>query len=240
MKVQFKYRKSGLNHFLLSILIIICSFIANGENNFRGKIKVLNSEFIYTEAPFLQCHASTIIETEEGLLAAWFGGTHEKNPDVCIYTSSKINGTWSTPVMIADGIINESLRYPCWNPVLYHLPDGSIILFYKVGPNAQEWWGLFKTSNDQGKTWSEAKHLPTGFLGPIKNKPVLTKSQRLICPSSTENPNTDQWKAHFEVSDDYGKTWKKIELMDNEERFNIIQPSQQSLCFCSRIKAADK
>jgi len=37
---------------------------------------------IYDEAPFPQCHASTIEGTKAGLVAAWFGGTHEKHPDV--------------------------------------------------------------------------------------------------------------------------------------------------------------
>ena len=36
---------------------------------------VLASEFIYEQAPFPQCHASTIAETNAGLVAAWFGGT---------------------------------------------------------------------------------------------------------------------------------------------------------------------
>ncbi|MEZ5107155.1 MAG: sialidase family protein [Draconibacterium sp.] len=225
MKVQFEDRKSGINYFLLSISILINSFIASGENNFGGKVKILTSEFIYTNAPFPQCHASTITETKERLLAAWFGGTREKNPDVCIYTSAKIDGKWSEPAMVADGIINDTLRYPCWNPVLFQIPDGTVMLFYKVGPSAQEWWGMLKTSKDQGRTWSEASRLPEDFLGPIKNKPVLTKNLRLICPSSTENPITDKWKVHFEISDDLGMTWKKVDLIDKEGKFNIIQPS---------------
>ena len=37
------------------------------------------SSFVYQEAPFPQCHASTIVETPRGLVAAWFGGTREKH-----------------------------------------------------------------------------------------------------------------------------------------------------------------
>ena len=41
---------------------------------------VLTSEFIYERAPYPSCHASTIVETKDGqLVAAWFGGTAEKN-----------------------------------------------------------------------------------------------------------------------------------------------------------------
>ncbi len=48
---------------------------------------VVKSEFIFETAPFPSCHASTIAETKSGLVAAWFGGTAERNPDVCIYVS---------------------------------------------------------------------------------------------------------------------------------------------------------
>ncbi|MFM8392423.1 MAG: sialidase, partial [Acidobacteriota bacterium] len=46
--------------------------------------RVVKSEFIYETAPFPECHAATIAETDRGLVAAWFGGTKEKNPDVGI------------------------------------------------------------------------------------------------------------------------------------------------------------
>jgi len=48
---------------------------------------VLVREFIYDQAPFPSCHCSTIVETKDGLVAAWFGGTDEGKDDVCIYVS---------------------------------------------------------------------------------------------------------------------------------------------------------
>ena len=40
-----------------------------------GQPGVVSAEFIYETAPIPSCHASTIVETPAGLVAAWFGGT---------------------------------------------------------------------------------------------------------------------------------------------------------------------
>src|SRR2546421_270699 len=45
------------------------------------KSAVVKSEFIFETAPFPQCHASTIAESKNALVAAWFGGKHEKSPE---------------------------------------------------------------------------------------------------------------------------------------------------------------
>ena len=37
-------------------------------------------------------------------------------------------------------------RYPCWNPVLFQPKDGPLMLFYKVGPSPDNWWGMLMTS----------------------------------------------------------------------------------------------
>ncbi len=172
---------------------------------------VLAKEFIYTEAPFKQCHASTIEELPNGdLIAAWFGGTREKNPDVCIWTSVKHKGStqWSAPKQVADGIQHDTLRYPCWNPVLYQVPNSrELWLFYKVGPNVPNWEGYLIRSKNGGKTWSKPERLPKGIYGAIKNKPVWVDG-RILCPSSDER---GVWSVHFEYTDDLGKTWKRTE-----------------------------
>ena len=54
-------------------------------------------EFIYNTAPFPECHSATIAETKEGLVAAFFGGTKERNPDVEIWLSRLQSGRWTPP-----------------------------------------------------------------------------------------------------------------------------------------------
>jgi len=70
--------------------------ILSAQQPFNGTDAIVKAEFVYKNQDvwFPSCHASTIAETEDGLIAAWFGGTAEKNPDVCIWVSSFTNGKW--------------------------------------------------------------------------------------------------------------------------------------------------
>jgi predicted neuraminidase len=183
---------------------------------------ILEDEFIYDQAPFPQCHAATIAETPKGLVAAFFGGTRERNPDVEIYVSRKVGDKWTAPASVANGIQNDTLRLPTWNPVLYQVPGGELLLFYKVGPSPSTWKGWVTASKDCGETWSTPRALPDGFIGPVKNKPVLVGRQKLIAPSSTEG---NGWKIHFEITNDWGKTWRKVGPISDGKTLNAIQPS---------------
>ncbi|MGH7992928.1 MAG: exo-alpha-sialidase, partial [Limisphaerales bacterium] len=104
-------------------------------NGFSAEPGLVKSEFIFTNAPFPSCHASTIAETKKGLVAAWFGGTAERNPDVGIWLSHEVGGKWTAPVEVADGVVSPTKRYACWNPVLFQPRTGPLMLFYKVGPS---------------------------------------------------------------------------------------------------------
>ncbi|MDR2937361.1 MAG: family 78 glycoside hydrolase catalytic domain, partial [Prevotellaceae bacterium] len=192
----------------------------------RWKKGVEVDEFIFEKTSFPESHAATIALNKDGnLIASWFGGTKERNPDVCIWTSTRVNGKWSEPVNVANGIVNDTLRYATWNPVLYQVPNGELQLYYKVGPNVAGWVGKVIRSQDGGKTWSKPEDLPEGFLGPIKNKPVMLKDGRLIAPSSREGKGG--WRTLLEESKDKGKTWTKITNVGGGDgsQFGIIQPS---------------
>lgn len=202
----------------LSIFLLIATAHAQTKPWKQG---IVIDEFIFDTASFPESHAATIAETPTGLVAAWFGGTKERNPDVEIRVSRRVNGKWTAPVSVADGVQNDTLRYPTWNPVLYQVPGGELLLFYKIGPSPSTWKGWMRSSKDGGVTWSAAKALPEGFIGPVKNKPVLVGS-RLLAPSSKEG---NGWRVHFEESDDKGKTWKMIGPISDGKTFNAIQPS---------------
>jgi len=183
---------------------------------------LVKSEFIFKSAPFPSCHASTIVQANGKLVAAWFGGTREKDPDVGIWLSRRRFGGWTTPVEVANGIQSPTLRYPCWNPVLFQPTTGPLLLFYKVGPSPSSWWGMLKTSDDGGSTWSAPRRLPAGFLGPIKNKPVQLPNGDILSPSSGEDNGC---RVHFERSRDLGETWEKIGPVNDGVEIAAIQPS---------------
>jgi predicted neuraminidase len=183
---------------------------------------VVRPEFVFETAPFPSCHASTIVEVSGSLVCAWFGGTAERNPDVGIWISRLIDGKWTAPVEVANGVQSPELRYPTWNPVLFQPKTGPLMLFYKVGPRPSAWWGMTMTSPDGGKTWSAARRLPEGILGPIKNKPIQLSNGDILAPSSTEH---DGWRIHFERSSDLGKTWTATPPLNDGKEIAAIQPA---------------
>ena len=204
----------------VSLTVFGAESTGTSSGNLLAQPGLVTAEFIYEKAPFPSCHASTIAETKSGLVAAWFGGTGEKHPDVGIWVARHEGGKWTPPVEAANGVQNPTQRFACWNPVLFQPKNGPLLLFYKVGPNPREWWGMLKTSSDGGKTWSGARRLPDGILGPIKNKPIQLANGDLLSPSSTEH---DGWRVHFERSTDSGKTWQKTGPIKGD--FGVIQPS---------------
>jgi len=217
---------------LISILLCVAGFVAAAELPplaTPGKDALLSANLIYSleNRPTPQCHASTIVETSTGLVAAWFAGTREKSTDVGIRVSRLVNGKWTKSVEVADGSEGEDKEYPCWNPVLFQPKKGPLMLFYKVGPTPSRWWGMLLTSKDGGKTWGNRHKLGRNnkighLVGPVKNKPIQLSNGTILCPSSTEH---EGWRVHFEATRDFGKTWKVIGPINDGKEFGAIQPS---------------
>jgi predicted neuraminidase len=187
---------------------------------------VLRAEFLSDRAPFPSVHASTIVETPKGLVAAWFGGTREGDPDVAIWLSRNEGDGWSAPVVVADGLQPDGARHPCWNPVLVQPSSGPLLLFYKVGPSPAAWWGMVRTSPDHGRTWSASVRLPGGILGPIRAKPVELADGTLLAGSSTEHAG---WVVHLErfrpESLAVPGVWERTGPLNDTTEFGAIQPT---------------
>lgn len=203
--------------------------IGSGKHDIECKLPlpdsaVITDEFLYKHASFPECHSASIVETKKGdLIATFFGGTKERNPDVCIWTCTKKKGSneWSKPQMVSDGVFSDTLRKACWNPVLYQVPGGELRDYFKIGVDVAHWVGYLCKSKDGGKTWSKRELLPDSIYGPIKNKPILHNG-RLISPTSDER---GWWRIYFEYSDDMGKTWKRSAFVEHDSLVRAIQPT---------------
>lgn len=183
---------------------------------------IVAREFVYRQASFVQSHAATLAETPAGLIAAWFGGTREGRADVGIWLARQTRAGWSPPLEVANGLQANGVREPCWNPVLFQPKSGTLMLFYKIGPDPRRWWGMRKTSVDGGRTWNEAERLPAGIIGPAKNKPIELADGSILSPSSDERHG---WKLYIEHSTDQGRNWQRIGPLGDARQISAIQPT---------------
>lgn len=194
----------------------------NGLENQPG---ILGMEFISDKNLFRQIDASSIVETTKGLVVSWQGSLNDAD-NMGIWLSRLTPEGWSHPVEVATS--NDT---HCWNPVLFKSvwggprEKGPLYLFYKVGSNPGNWCGVVKASYDQGKTWSEEKFLPEGFLGPIKNKPIGLQDETILFPSSKEDHGGRVFFEKFWYNDGINGRWEKIGPIHDSNETGSSQPA---------------
>ncbi len=206
----------------ISCVLLLLANAVWAEDAAPANPAIVLREFLYEEAPFPECHASTIAETSEGLICAWFGGTKEGKRDVQIWLSRQEDSKWTAPQRVADGKQPDGSQLPCWNPVLVAGEGKHVTLFYKVGPSPSKWWGMKLVSSDAGQTWGEPIALAKDYLGPIKNKPLRLADGTLVCGSSTEHQG---WRLHFELFDAQEKELLRVVPENNNSAPEAIQPA---------------
>lgn len=193
----------------------------------KPQVSIMEKDFVFgDDRPFAQCHASTLLRTDDGqFLVAWFGGTREKHDDVGIWISRGVPGNWSAPVEVAK--IREDAH---WNPVLFRDPSGNITLFFKVGKEIDYWETWYQVSSDNGRTWSEARELvpgDKGGRGPVRNKPIVLSDGTWLAPASNEREGV--WNAFVDRSEDSGQSWRQSEFLklnrDSVPGEGVIQPA---------------
>jgi len=216
--------KEMIKKFLSTLVLAVgISFVIHSQPIHNAGVKIVLDTTIFQEGTVTSCHASTIVEISPGqFIAAWFAGSHEGANDVGIWSSTYQNNKWTNPIEVAVGYDSLGLRLPCWNPVLFKTKNNTLILFYKVGPNPREWWGMEIHSSNGGKSWSNPQKLANGFLGPIKNKPIQLSDGRILCPSSVESVE-GKWSVHLETTNEKLSEWKKVK-MDADSGVGVIQP----------------
>ena len=175
--------------------------------------------------PFAACHAATAAGLPDGcLLAAWFAGTAEGQPDTAIWGATRTPAGWSPPrrlVKVAD--------VAHWNPVLFLAPDGGLHLWWKVGPSPRDWATWTMTSADGGTQWSAPRELAPGDVGgrgPVKNRPIVLREGAWLAPASRET--AARWEVFVDRSDDGGQTWAASDPLPHDPAvtgLGVIQPA---------------
>ncbi|MFK7895942.1 MAG: exo-alpha-sialidase [Myxococcota bacterium] len=206
-------------------------------------------EFIFGDVrPFAQCHASTLCEVGAGeILAAWFGGSREGQPDVGIWAATRrasppagsASPSPTAPAWTAPACIAKVSDEPHWNPVLYVLsalsepqqgPAREIALQFKVGKSIRSWVTWLQRSNDGGQTWSKAKPLgprDRGGRGAVRNAPIQLQSGDWLAGASTETWR--RWDAFFDRSANGIDHWQATPNValdrSNFQGKGLIQPT---------------
>lgn len=200
------------------------------------KIVVLEEELLFGSEYASQFHASTIAEASNGdLVVACFGGRKEGADDVATWMVRRKKGesAWGKAFKIMDAVRLDGKNYlGAYNPVLFQLPEYAgreMLLFTKYGRNGSfsSCTGYIQRSSDCGESWSEPEKLGamrTETVGADKNQPLMV-GNRIIAPSEGPNPlMKGQWMEHYEISDDFGRTWRRVDLREHSD---IVKHTKQ-------------
>ncbi|MBW1829389.1 MAG: exo-alpha-sialidase [Deltaproteobacteria bacterium] len=136
-------------------------------------------------------HCATVVEISEGrLLAFWYGGTHERDKDTCIYSSvfdpQKCEWTSERTLITRKDTQQDLGRHIKFlgNPVVIKDEDSKLWLFY-VSVSFGGWSGSsinLTTSSDEGKTWTPSRRLVTS---PCLNLATLVKGAPFLFEDGT-------------------------------------------------------
>jgi predicted neuraminidase len=204
-----------------------------------------SSELIFETIPgFPAHHCSSIVEAPNGdLLVIWYGGSYESSDDQVLFLSrrKKSSRIWSKPE-----IVIRSPGQPPGNAVVF--VDGLKRVWIVWGrmegsrpmPRNTGWDAcrlLYRTSKDNGVTWSDDKVFYQDTLGWLpRNVPISLTDGTFVLPLSDERNGTGTDRSFFLATKDNGATWTRSAIMAGGEQPTIIQRSDGSLLALLRTR----
>lgn len=202
----------------------------------------------YIPALTAQCHASNLLLLPNGdLLCAWFGGSIEGRPDICIYMSRLPAGAnlWTPAVkMTHDHTRSEQ------NPVLFRVPStGEIRLLYTSQDAGNQDSAIVKqvVSVDNAVNWSDPSIMfnePGTF---IRQPVIVLKDGTWVVPifKCRAEPG-ERWLgsddiSSIRISKDEGRTWRERDVPNSYGcvHMNIQQLKSGSYLGLFRSRWAD-
>ncbi len=179
------------------------------------------------------CKPGSLCQAKSGeLLAVWYGGgeySGDESEQTCLWLARYKSGNWTEA-----GCLYKEIGYYIWNPVLFSLPSGKTMLFFrkflpKVAEPQKEKYGVrefsyhIMESEDGGATWSTPQTLPEG---PSKSPPLITSDGSWVMPCGANGA------AFLQLSKDEGKSWQKIGPI-------LTEAGQGEMTEPSLVQAAD-
>jgi len=197
-----------------------------------------SSELIFDDIPgYPVHHCSSITVAPNGdLLVTWYGGSYESSDDQVLFISRLKKGTlnWSKPEILV-----RSPGMPPGNAVVFTTRDNRILLVWGRMEGSQPMlrgtgWDacslFFRSSSDNGETWTEDKPFFHDTLGWLpRNLPITLADGTLILPLSDERNGHGVDLSFFLATKDNGVSWTRSGIMRGGEQPTFIQRSDGSL-----------
>ena len=201
-----------------------------------GSIR-FSSELVFEKAGDAAVHhCSTIAEAPNGdLLCLWYGGSFESADDQSLYLSRRKKGerNWSEP----ETLIRNSQKPP-GNAIIFAGPEGRIWILWgrmdavrpiRRGSGWTECTLMFRTSDDNGETWSEDAPFPWEERRALpRNLPIQLQNGEFLLPLTGEGSN-GVYGGMAAITGDGGKTWKPSMALRGVTQPTIVQREDGSL-----------
>ena len=169
-------------------------------------------------------YSPTIVQTTEGLLLAWIGGSGLHHPDASIYLAKRGEKSWSRPVKILSAVHPRTLmQSACRRPVLFQPADETLLLFYKTKTAQGRTTGWLTSSRDNGITWFPPQSLPRFISGPARTKPIALSENLFLCGGDSRDAGR---RFHIEKAEAFRENWSWTRTRDlsSAMRHNASEP----------------
>jgi len=152
------------------------------------------SSFVFDELPGVAVnHCPTLAEAPNGdILCLWYAGSYESSEDQALYLARLPKGErrWE-----ATERVLWNPEQPPGNAVIFRTPDDKVGIVWgrmeqsrpmRRGTGWSECRLLYRTSGDNGRTWSADVEIPDSFGTTPRNVPLTLQDGRLALPISGE------------------------------------------------------
>ncbi|MFV0405759.1 MAG: exo-alpha-sialidase [Propioniciclava sp.] len=199
-------------------------------------------------------HAATLVQLPGGdLLASWFGGSDEGNPDISLWVSrlDQHTGVWEAARQVTDDPDRSDQ-----NPGLFLASPEELWLVYPAQlarrPDRHETFNLQHTaeirrsrSTDGGRTWA-APEVMLDRPGSFSRQPIqILESGRWILPTwicFDDDTKNGSDITVIQISDDAGRSWTGVDVPSSAGcvHANVVELTPGELVALFRSRYADR